>query len=187
MHPSSFRGIFNKKTMRLRNALLASCFLITLVAVGQYSDIVRVAINEAAVPETVQQAQQWQFPDGFVTGWKYHSLQQDIEDDTTYYMASFKRGGRPGNYAYFSADGTLLAYSLYVSSDDLPAGIQENAGRKLNGSVIKSAELIDLENPKRQLYRVRLNSDGLLKYIYFDMNGNLLERATLPSKIFVFI
>lgn len=167
-------------------------FLTALLAIlpgafCQYSNIIRVEINEAAVPELVQQAQQWQFPDGFVTGWKYHTLQEDIEGDTTYYMATFKRAGRTGNYSYFSTDGTLLAYSLYVSSADLPASIQENASRKLEGSVIKSAELLDLENPKRQLYRVRLNNDGLLKYVYFDMNGNALEKRDLPPKIFVFI
>lgn len=162
-------------------------FFITTLAMGQYHATVRDQINESEVPEEVLRSQQFQFSDGFITEWKFHTRQETIEEDATYFMASFKKDGRLGNYAYYAEDGTLLAYLLHINSGDLPGSIQENAKNSLKGSHIKSAELIDLEHPKRMLYRVRLNSEGLLKYVYYDMYGNLLDKTKLPSQIFVFI
>lgn len=164
-----------------------SLLLVCTITFGQYHTIERTQINESDVPEEIIRSQRFQFHDGFVTGWKFHTREDAVQEDTSYYMASFKKDGRLGNYAYYSEKGELLAYLLHINSGDLPGSIQENAKNSLKGSHIKSAELIDLENPKRQLYRVRLNSQGQLKYMYYDMYGNIIDKFKLPSQIFVFI
>ena len=167
--------------------LVTFVLFVSFTSIAQYSTIVREDIKEADVPDAVKQAQRMQFYDGFVTGWKFHKKQNDIQGDKTYYVANFKKDGRLGNYSYYSEDGQLLAYLLHIDSGNLPGSIQENAAGNLNRSNIKSAELIDLENPQRQLYRVRLNNDGLLKYVYYDMRGNLMDKRDLPVALFAFI
>lgn len=102
-------------------------------------------------------------------------------------MATFKKQGRLGNYAYYTPEGELLAYSLFVDGFDLPDNIQEYCFRNYNQSRIKAAELIDLENPQQFIYRVRLNAEGLLTYVYFDNNGNPIDKFKLPREIFLFI
>jgi hypothetical protein len=173
--------------MKLTRYISLSLFLVCAMTFGQYHAIERVQINESDVPEEVVRAQRLEFSDGFVTGWKFHMREDTVDDDTSYFMASFKKDGRLGNYSYYSKEGELLAYLLHINSGDLPGNIQESAKNSLQGSYIKSAELIDLENPKRQLYRVRLNSDGQLKYLYYDMYGNIIDRYKLPAQIFAFI
>ncbi len=173
----------------MKTTLLSSVLLLCFITngIGQYKDVDRQTINESSVPSEVIRAQNMQFNDGFVIGWKLHVKNKLIQDDLTYYMANFKKNGRVGNYAYYSEIGTLLAYSVYVNSFDLPEGIQDYCNTHFQQKKIKSAELIDIENPKRFVYRVRLNNDGMLRYIYFDNNGNVIEKHKLPTEIFAFI
>ncbi len=173
--------------MKAKKYITFSLFFVTTLAIAQYHSIVRTEIAESEVPEEVILSQRFEFSDGFITGWKFHTKQDTIQNDTSYFMASFKKDGRLGNYAYYSEEGKLLAYLLHINSGDLPGSIQENAKNNLRGSYIKSAELIDLENPKRQLYRVRLNNEGLLQYVYYDMSGNIIDKMKLPAEIFSFI
>lgn len=173
--------------MKNSNYISALLVLFMTNATAQYSNIERTTINESDVPEEVIRAQRMEFPGGFVTNWKFHKKQIAVDNDATYYMAAFKKAGRLGNYSYYTDTGKLLAYSLYMTRFDLPESIQNAAMNNLNGSVIKSAELIDLENPKRTIYRVRLNSDGSLQYIYFDNNGNQIDKRKLPPDIHIFI
>ncbi len=162
-------------------------FLLSHVAIAQYSNINRENIDTNDVPENVAQAQKEQFRNGFVTNWKVHKKDKKVQNDTPYYMATFKKQGRLGNYAYYSEEGDLLAYSLFVDSFDLPENIQEYCFRNYNQTKIKAAELIDLENPQQFIYRVRLNAEGLLTYLYFDTNGNPVDKFNLPREIFLFI
>ncbi|MFT5673922.1 MAG: hypothetical protein ACI9JT_002577, partial [Polaribacter sp.] len=59
--------------------------------------------------------------------------------------------------------------------------------RNYNNAQIIAAELIDLENPQQFIYRVRLNAEGQLTYLYFDPNGNPIDKFKLPREIFLFI
>jgi len=161
--------------------------LATQIAVAKYSGIDREVINTNEVPEVVTDAQKKQFRTGFVTKWKIHKKNEIFADDSAYYMATFKKQGRLGNYAYYTPEGELLAYSLFVDNFDLPENIQEYCFRNYNNARIKAAEFIDLEKPQQFIYRVRLNADGLLTYIYFNTNGNPIDKFKLPREIFLFI
>jgi hypothetical protein len=162
-------------------------FFFTQSIFPQYSSISREAINTNEVPELVIKAQRDKFSDGFVTNWKVHKESDKVENDIQYYMATFKKKGRLGNYAYYTKHGNLLAYSLFVDSFEVPANIREYCFQNYNNAKIKAAELIDLENPQRFIYRVRLNADGQLTYLYFDTNGNPIDKFKLPREIFLFI
>ena len=164
-----------------------SLFFFTQFIFAQYSNIARETITTNEVPEVVIKAQRDQFRDGFVTEWKMHKESDKIENDRPYYMATFKKKGRYGNYAYYAEEGTLLAYSLFVDSFEVPANIREYCFRNYDNAKIKGAELIDLENPQQFIYRVRLNADGQLTYLYFDANGNPIDKFKLPKEIFLFI
>jgi hypothetical protein len=165
---------------------IVTLFLYTSV-LAQYSNIKRTILTTDEVPKEVQLSHQRQFNDGFVTGWKLHKRNVERPGDVEHYMAAFKKQGRLGNYAYYTQTGELLAYSLFVDGKDLPGNIREYCLRNFNTSSVKSAELIDLENPQRFIYRVRLNAGGSLNYLYFDSNGNKIDKFKLPAEIFVFI
>lgn len=167
--------------------IAVSLFFMSQSILSQYSSIAREVISTAEVPEVVILAQRNQFSDGFVTEWKMHKESDKIENDTPFYMATFKKKGRLGNYAYYTEQGTLLAYSLFIDSFEVPANIREYCFRNHANAQIKAAELIDLENPQRFIYRVRLNTDGQLIYLYFDTNGNPIDKLKLPREIFLFI
>ncbi len=167
--------------------ITVSLFFFTQSIFAQYSSIARETISTNEVPEVVTKAQRNKFNDGFVTTWKVHKESDKVENDTLYYMATFKKKGRLGNYAYYTEQGGLLAYSLFVDSFEVPANIREYCFRNYNDAKIKAAELIDLENPQQFIYRVRLNADGQLTYLYFDTNGNPIDKFKLPREIFLFI
>jgi hypothetical protein len=173
----------------MKNTLSIASFLLlfTQSIFAQYSNIAREDINTIDVPELVTRAQRNKFNDGFVTKWKVHKESDKVENDAPYYMATFKKKGRLGNYAYYTEQGDLLAYSLFVDSFEVPANIREYCFRNYNDAKIKAAELIDLENPQQFIYRVRLNADGQLTYLYFDANGNPIDKFKLPKEIFLFI
>lgn len=162
--------------------------LLTGASFAQYSNITRVKMDASEIPDAVKRAQRLAFSEGFVTGWKFHTKERTITGDTSYYMASFKKRGSVGNSSFFNTDGDLLSYVLYIDSRDVPEAIKNEATSRLENSFIKSAELIDLENPKRMIYRIRLqNTDGALKYVYYDINGQFINKRKLPFEIFVFI
>jgi len=154
---------------------------------AQYHSISRTVIQESEVPLAVIDSQRTQFYDGFVTEWQIHQKDDSWENDLTHYMATFKKDGRFGNYAYYSPEGTLYAYSLFVNPYDLGESIQELSQKSFEGSRIKSAELIDIEDPQVKIYRIRMNNEGQLNYLYFDINGNPIDKNRLPIKIFTFI
>ena len=162
-------------------------FLCPISTHAQYHSIKRTVIQESEVPLSVIDAQRKQFYDGFVTEWQLHQKDDSWENDLTHYMATFKKDGRFGNYAYYSPQGELYAYSLLVNPFDLGESIQELSQKSYEGSRIKSAELIDIENPQVQIYRIRMNNEGQLNYLYFDINGNPIDKNRLPMKIFTFI
>jgi hypothetical protein len=172
---------------KLTLLVLAALFLSPYCSSAQYHSIKRTNIKEAEVPTAVRNAQRKQFYDGFVTEWQIHEKDDSWENDLTHYMATFKKDGRFGNYAYYSPQGVLFAYSLFVNPFDLPESIQELSQASYEGSRIKSAELIDLEDPKLFIYRIRMNNEGQLNYLYFDINGNRFDKNRLPLKIFTFI
>lgn len=176
------------KILYMKHPLLLSILLLSItIATAQYQDIERTKIEKSQVPEAVTDAQQRQFREGFVTQWKLHLQNNKYQDDVTYYMAKFKKGGAHGNYAYYSTEGELLAYSLFKNGFDLPESIQDYCFTNFRDTKIKSAEFIDLENPKQFIYRVRLNQQGQLQYLYFSNDGQLIEKERLPAKIFLFI
>ncbi|MEL6810291.1 MAG: hypothetical protein AAFP76_03030 [Bacteroidota bacterium] len=173
-----------KNTLR---CLLFITFFSTTTVWSQYHSIDRKVVKNSDVPMEVKAAQRTAFRDGFVTEWQIHVKDDSWKNDLTHYMAIFKKDGRFGNYAYYSPEGELFAYSLFVNPMDLPEIIQENTQNYFEGARIKSAELIDLEKPKTYLYRIRLNNEGQLKYLYFDRNGKPLDKNWLPIQIFTFI
>jgi hypothetical protein len=154
---------------------------------AQYKDIDTKVIPENDVPEEIIKSQRKQFYDGFVTQWKLHTQNKANQNDTTYYMANFKNKGRRGNYAYYSTLGDLLASSIYMSPFDIPGNIKEYCINKYQETKIKSAELILIGSQNRQIYRVRLNKDGALTYLYFDTNGNPIDKRQVPPETFMFI
>lgn len=154
---------------------------------AQYHSHSRTIIKESEVPIAVIESQRKQFYDGFVTEWQIHEKDDSWENDLTHYMATFKKDGRFGNYAYYSPEGTLYAYSLFVNPFDLGESIQELSQKSYEGSRIKSAELIDIEDPQVKIYRIRMNNEGQLNYLYFDINGNRINKNQLPIKIFTFL
>jgi hypothetical protein len=173
----------------MKNSLCiaVSIFFFTQSIFAQYSSIDRKAINTSEVPDLVTTAQRTKFSDGFVTKWKLHKESDKVENDKPYYMATFKKQGGLGNYAYYTEQGDLLAYSLFIDSFNVPANIREYCFRNYNNAQIIAAELIDLENPQQFIYRVRLNAEGQLTYLYFDTNGNPIDKFKLPREIFLFI
>ena len=154
---------------------------------SQYSSIERRVIDRTEVPEAVIKSQRNQFPDGFVTQWKIHTRDVSVDQDITYYMATFKKDGRLGNYSYYSPAGKLYAYSIFISAFDLPEYIRNQINNEMSGWFIKAAEMIDLEDPHRYIYRVRLNNNGQLRYLYFDGNGEPISKNKLPANIFAFL
>jgi hypothetical protein len=172
---------------KLTLLVFAALILSPICTFAQYHSIKRTVIQESEVPSEIIDAQRKQFYNGFVTEWQIHEKDASWENDLTHYMATFKKDGRFGNYAYYSPKGTLYAYSLFVNPFDLGESIQELSQKSFEGSRIKSAELIDIEDPQVQIYRVRMNNEGQLNYLYFDINGNRIDKNQLPVKIFTFL
>ena len=174
----------------MKTKLLLSLF-VTLISVSilfsKYNEIVNTALDNNEIPQEIIKTHQNKFFGAVTDQWSKQKAKFIDHENNEYYVVSFRKDGRGGHKAFYDGNHNFVAYVGYVASYNLPENIQLTATNQLQNSYVKFGELIEIGNSKMFLYRVRINNDGLLKYVYFDKEGKLLERKNISPKVFSFI
>lgn len=167
---------------------LCIVFLIaTSTMLAQYNEIETLDLSADEVPMEVLANHRSRFPGSFNYEWQRQNARFIDLDESTHFVVHFKKDGRMGHKAFYDANYNFVAYVGFVQNLNLPESIQDQAPEFLLGSYVKSGEIIEMGAPSMFIYRVRVNSQGLLKYLYFDKYGNILDKRNLSPKVFSFI
>ena len=143
----------------------------------------KIALSSYEVPTSVLESQKFNFPNGYVTKWsKYTNLPVASVDDY-FYISNFKHSGVHSFKAYFDQEGNVIAKMTFMPSFELPEMIQESVNNSYLNTRIKSGDLIKLYDLDIEIYRVRINTEGLLQYVYYDRYAKMLNPQRLPYEV----
>lgn len=163
---------------------LALLLISSTVLMAQMDRNHKVALNDSEVPVPVRVSQQNHFPNGFVINWHSYSNLPDPSEKENYYISTFKKQGSRSFKAYFDGEGNVIAKITFLPTYTLPESIQESVNNAYLNSKIKSGDLIELYDRDMTLYRVRVNTEGLLQYMYYDRYARMLDPRRLPTELF---
>lgn len=171
----------------LKIFVVAASIILSGNLFGQYNDIEVSSLTRDMVPNEILSNHAKRFSNVLDVEWTYQSARFIAHENGSYYVVRFKRDGHSGHKAFYDADHNFVAYVGYVSNFSLPDVVQDIAAQSLAGSYIKSGEIIELGNPSFFVYRVRIHSEGYLRYLYFDKYGNKIDKRNLAPTVFSFI
>jgi hypothetical protein len=77
----------------------------------------------------------------------------------------------------------VIARLTFLPAYSIPESIQGKVLANYQRSKIKSAQLIELYDRDMEIYRVRINTDGLLQDLYYDKYAKMLNASRLPVEI----
>ena len=168
-----------KKIVLLSFILLFS----TMVLKAQMDRNHKIALNTSDVPTLVRASQQQNFPNGFVTNWSKYTNIPETESYDWFYISNFKKQGAQNFKAYFDSEGKIIAKMTFLATYELPERIVESVGTNSLSTRIKSGDLIKLYDLDIEIFRVRINTEGLLQYVYYDRYARMLNPRRLPTEV----
>lgn len=166
-------------------SIIVMC-LVVLPTQAQYNELRSTRISPVEIPEEILRNHNNNFPGALNYQWEKRTA-RFLNENEAYFVVDFKNRGTRGHKAFYDMNNELIAYVSFVETMNLPEAIQLSASQYLTGSYVKSGEIIQLGPEGAFLYRVRINNDGLLKYVYFDRYGNLVDKRKISPKVFSFI
>jgi len=143
-------------------------------------------IGEGNVPIAVQESQLNSFPESFVTRWHLQREPFTKVNDTVFYRSSFQQNSVPGHKATYLTNGFLLYSSQFMRKNQLPQTIFLKIKQDHPDFVVEHANFITLYRSKFELYSIRLQEDNRFLDVYYDINGNKIEKDALPAEIVLF-
>jgi hypothetical protein len=162
--------------------VLVSLFTIQTTS-SQMGRFQKYSLSESEVPESVLISQKENFPTGFVTNWFQYSNFPSPNENSSYYISSFQKQGTNSFKAYFNAEGELISKVTFLPTFALPEVIQEGVHNSHLNTRIKSGDLIRIYDLNLEIYRVRINTEGLLQYVYYDKYARMLDGNRLPVEV----
>lgn len=143
----------------------------------------KFTLDTYEVPASVKASQKENFPNGFVTQWSKYTNLPNTEKDDWFYISNFKKLGAQNFKAYFDPEGNIIAKMTFLPTYELPESILESVGTNALNTRIKSGDLIRIYDLDIEIYRVRINTEGLLQYVYYDRYAKMLNPRRLPSEV----
>ena len=180
-------SIFKRKMSYLKTFVIAAAILLSGNLKAQYNDIEVTSLSRDMVPKDILTNHAQRFADVLEVEWTYQSARFIAQQNGAFYVVRFKKDGHSGHKAFYDAENNFVAYVGFVTNFSLPDIVKDTAAGSLAGSYIKSGEIIELGNPSFFVYRVRVHSDGYLRYLYFDKYGNRIDKRNLAPTVFSFI
>jgi hypothetical protein len=173
--------------MSAMKKIILTSVLISLFALqttnSQMGRFQKYSLSESQVPESVLASQRVNFPNSFVTNWFQYSNFPSPTENSSYYISSFQKQGSNSFRAYFTADGELISKITFLPTFTLPEVILERVHNSYLNTRIKSGDLIKLYDLDIEIYRVRLNTEGLLQYVYYDRYARMLSGSQIPAEV----
>jgi hypothetical protein len=141
------------------------------------------ALSGHEIPPVVLASQKSNFPNAFVTKWHSYSNLPKPGPNDLFYSANYKSQGSNSFKAYFDQQGNVIARMTFLPNYSIPESIRQDVLSANQNSKIKSGDLIELYDRDMVLYRVRVNTDGLLQYLYYDKYAKMLKASRVPMEV----
>ena len=137
-------------------------------------------VPESEVPAPVLENQKMFFPGSFVTAWQLHQLDQLDRQNRVRYHAKYEKDGRPGYTATYLPSGLLVFNSKFITKENIPQEVLTEIDRQAADFEVKETNLITVYNPKRQFFMIKLLHGPQSQYLFFNSNGQKVEKENLP-------
>ncbi len=164
-----------------RIAVLTCIGLMSLATMAQSTTFKGSIVLEDEVPDVVLSAQKSNFGDKKVVRWKKQTSTGRKGNSFTRYVSVMKEGKRPLSNARYSPEGEILYYAEYYGSKTIPTLLARDLNSNFSSYRITGGTHIKLYKTKKEYYRVRLKKGSMVTYVYYDKNGNQVDRNQLPS------
>ncbi len=167
--------------MMKKIVLLGMTILFYTSILGQATKFEGRIIAPSEVPTQVMNAQKENFGAKKVVRWKRQ--QSTGRGGKTYlrFVSFMKEGKRPLSNARYSGEGDLLYYAEYYGSKNIPDFLRADLTQNFEGQRITGGTHIRLYKTKKEYYRIRLKNGSTVTYVFYDKNGNQIDRNKLPS------
>ncbi|MDN3724022.1 hypothetical protein QRD02_06480 [Aequorivita sp. SDUM287046] len=140
-------------------------------------------IPQSEVPLPVLERQKSVFPTNFVSEWQVQKINEMQDAPNLRYIAKFEEDGRPGFSASYFPDGLLLYHSEFIPGEIIPAPVRLKIEENYKDFTIHNSEFISLYYPQREIYLVKLMDDMQMQYVFYDTNGNEIDKNNLPVEL----
>ncbi|MEM6895088.1 MAG: hypothetical protein AAF554_15435 [Bacteroidota bacterium] len=138
-------------------------------------------INASEVPSAVIASQAENFEGKKVVRWKRQNSKGRKGNSFTRYVSVMKEGKRPLSNARYTPSGELLYYAEYYGSKNIPAFLLPDLEASFPGYRITGGTHIRLYKTQKEYYRIRLKKTSTITYVFYDKNGNQVDRNKLPK------
>lgn len=138
-------------------------------------------IAESEVPLEVIASQAKNFEGKKVVRWKQQKSSGRKGNSFTRYVSVMKEGKRPLSNARYTPNGELLYYAEYYGSKNIPSFLLPDLRESFPGHRITGGTHIKLYQTQKEYYRIRLKQSSTVTYVFYDKNGNQVDRNRLPK------
>ncbi len=163
------------------SVFLAIAGLTFLVSKGQTTTFEGRIISEEEVPEMVLNAQVNHFADAKIVRWKRQHSKGRVGNSFIRYVAVMKEGKRPLSNARYSSEGEILYYTEYYGHKSIPDFLRPDLQQNFAGHRATGGTHVRLYTTKKEYYRIRLKKGSTVTYVFYDKNGNQVDRNQLPK------
>lgn len=163
--------------------LLSVVGLTCFTALGQSTTFKGRIIPEKEVPSEVLNSQLSNFKDVKVIRWKRQQSTGRKGNSIIRYVSFMREGKRPLSNARYSAEGEILFYSEYYSPRTIPNLLGPDLAKNFPDQRITGGVRIKLFKTEKEYYRVRLKKGSTVTYVFYDKEGNQVDRNKLPKDI----
>lgn len=166
--------------MKPLHLLLAALFT-TSVLFGQTTKFEGRIVSENEVPKEVINSQIGNFGNKKVVRWKRQESIGRKGNRLLRYVSVMKEGKRPLSNARYAPDGELIFYAEYYGSKNIPELLRPDLESNFSGYRTTGGTHIKLYKTKKEYYRIRLKKGSTVTYVFYDKNGNQVDRNQLPA------
>ncbi|MEM1340185.1 MAG: hypothetical protein AAGF96_20685 [Bacteroidota bacterium] len=161
-------------------------FLITVLSMhaglsGQSNQFEGRMVTEDEVPEEVLASHEDNFAGKKVVRWRFQRSTGANGTTLERYVVTMKEGKRPLSNARYTPDGELIFYAEYYGSKTIPGKLMPDLKENFPAHRITGGTHIKLYKTKKEYYRIRLKKGSTVTYVFYDKDGNQVDRNQLPA------
>ena len=148
---------------------------------GQSNRFEGRVIPAEEVPASVLASQENNFTGKKVVRWRFQRSTGVKGNSIDRYVVTMKEGKRPLSNARYAPDGELIYYAEYYGLKTIPDFLVPDLRENFPGQRTTGGTHIKLYKTKKEYYRIRLKKGSTVTYVFYDKNGNQVDRNKLPA------
>jgi len=164
-----------------RTVLLGIVGLSFMVALAQSTKFEGRVVSQDEIPTVFKSTQAEHFGDQKVIRWKRQESKGRKDQAFIRFVAVMKKGKGLFSNARFAEKGELLYYAEYYDRKTIPDFLRKNLEQNFPNQKATGGTRVSIYRTKKEYYRIRLKAGNTVTYVFYDKNGNPIDRNQLPS------